>query len=117
MALAPVGRIVEIVIVGVAMVVAGAVAEVFLQEEEAEVVAEAFLQEEEAEVVGEVSLLAEEADIDKKYIAHRAMYFFNVQPAYYGGREVCPIALCSITGAQVQGRTLPCPSPVLLWQF
>lgn len=73
--------------------------------------------EAEAEVVAEVSLQAEEADIDKKYIAHRAMYFFNVQPAYYGGREVCPIALCSITGAQVQGRTLPCPSPVPLWQF
>lgn len=98
------------------MAVAG-VAQVFLQEEEAEVVAEVFLQEEEAEVVGEVSLQAEEADIDKKYIAHRAMYFFNVQPAYYGGREVCPIALCSITGAQVQGRTLPFPSPVPLWQF
>ena len=64
-----------------------------------------------------VAEAAEEADIDKKYIAHRAMYFFNVLPAYYGGREVCPIALCSITGAQVQGRTLPCPSPVPLWQF
>ena len=98
------------------MAVAGA-AQVFLQEEEAEVVVEVSLQEEEAEVVGVVSLQAEEADIDKNTSRIARCIFFNVLPAYYGGREVCPIALCSITGAQVQGRTLPCPSPVPLWQF
>lgn len=71
------------------------------------------------EVAAADSPVAEAAEEDTAKKIHRASrdVFFNVLPAYYGGREVCPIALCSITGAQVQGRTLPCPSPVPLWQF